>query len=113
MVDDSMHAIKEINTISLIIFIFLNKGSDPNKDYEHQSSREIRSPKVKPMDPSKLSMVCRYARQFSDLNLKKKIDYILCMSGSFSGFRQNWTSILQSKIWLKELSCLKTEQRQR
>lgn len=74
MVDDSMHAIKEINTISLIIFIFKKKQtSDPNKDYEHQSSREIRSPKVKPMDPSKLSMVCRYARQFSDLNLKKKL----------------------------------------
>lgn len=76
MVDDSMHAIKEINTISLIIFILKKKPSDPNKDYEHQSSREIRSPKVKPMDPSKLSMVCRYAKQFSDLNLKK-IGYIL------------------------------------
>lgn len=68
-----MHAIKEINTISLIIFTFLNKGSDPNKDYGHQSSREIRSPKVKPMDPSKLSMVCRYAKKFSDLNFQKKL----------------------------------------
>lgn len=74
MIDDSMHAIKEINTISLIIFIFKKKTtSDPNKDYEHQSSREIRSPKVKPMDPSKLSKVCRYAKQFSDLNFKKKL----------------------------------------
>lgn len=78
MVDDSMHAIKEINTISLIIFIFKKKNpSDPNKDYEHQSSREIRSPKVKPMDPSKLSMVCRYAKQFSDLNLKKNWLYFV------------------------------------
>lgn len=25
------------------------------------------------MDPSKLSMVCRYAKQFLDLNLKKKL----------------------------------------
>lgn len=74
MVDDSMHAIKEINTISLIIFILKkNNTSDPNKDYEHQSSREIRSPKVKPMDPSKLSMVCRYAKKFSDLNFQKKL----------------------------------------
>lgn len=77
MVDDSMHAIKEINTISLIIFIFKKKASDPNTDYEHQSSREIRSPKAKPMDPSKLSMVCRYAKQFSDLNLKKNWLYFV------------------------------------
>lgn len=38
--------------------------SDPNIDHGHHSSREIRSPNSKPMDPSKLSMVCCYANQF-------------------------------------------------
>lgn len=35
MVDDFMYVIKEINIILLIIFIFLNKGLDLNKDYEY------------------------------------------------------------------------------
>lgn len=73
MVDDFMYVIKEINIILLIIFIFLNKGLDLNKDYEYQLFWEIRFLKVKLMDFFKLSMVCCYVKKFLDLNFKKKV----------------------------------------